>query len=181
MDGQKYFVLYNTADPDPDPNVMSEIGRIIEMSSNKQIASIVYCKNIYRKNKQHTSMQEDGAFFRYEMQIDDNSYSLLKSDRSIFEAIVMHEIGHLVNGDFDRVLDAQETMRNRILMLAQNKVAEEELLADRFAVMQCGKDTVIRMLAHLIQARQQRGYSSSDIGIIELRMRRIAVKRMKAD
>lgn len=63
-------------------------------------------------------------------------------------------------------------------MIAHNQVAEEELLADRFAVIQCGKNAVNRMLDYLIQSRKQRGYGSNDPGIIEIQLRKNAVKRI---
>lgn len=178
MNKQQYFIAYNTIEPSPDPNVMSEIARVFDTTSEKQIASIVYCKNIFKRNGQHTSIQKDGAFFPFEIQLDDVHCSLINSNKSLFEVMIMHEVGHLVNNDFERTVDGKEAMNNRSFMIAHNQVAEEELLADRFAVIQCGKNAVNRMLDYLIQSRKQRGYGSNDPGIIEIQLRKNAVKRI---
>lgn len=90
----------------------------------------------------------------------------------------MYETSHLVNGNFESLISMEAAMKNREKLVGQNRVAEEELLADRFAVEQCGKETVLAMLDHLIATRIKRGYGLNDVGIIETGLRKQAVNRL---
>ena len=171
-------VIYTDEKPNPDPNVRTEIGFVEELSTKKKILSIVYCRNNYLWTGQHTLITNNGQYCEYEIHLDDLYYSLLEQNEQVFEAMMMHETGHLVNGDFDSLIGTEEAMENRKKLVRQNKVAEEELLADRFAVEQCGKETVNAMLDHLIATRIKRGYGLNDEGIMEAGLRKQAVNRL---
>lgn len=171
-------VIYTDEKLNPDPNVRTEIGYVEELATQKKILSIVYCRNNYLWTGQHTLIMNNGQYCDYEVHLDDLYYGLLEQNESVFEAMMMHETGHLVNGDFESLISMEVAMKNREKLVRQNRVAEEELLADRFAVEQCGKETVLAMLDHLIATRIKRGYGLNDVGIIEAGLRKRAVNRL---
>ena len=177
MERTHEVVIY-IEEPNSDPGIMTEIGIVEEVATHKKIASIVYCSDIYSKNRQHTSLQKNGQFYEYEIQLDDLYLGLLKSNKLIFEALMMHETGHIIHGVFDKGPGGRETMEKRIMLIQQNKVAEEELLADQFAVEQCGKTIVLDMLNHVLSTRKKRGYDLNDVGIWEIVLRKRAVRQM---
>lgn len=171
-------VIYTGNELNPDPNAGTEIGYIEELATKRKVASIVYCKTLYWQNGQHTMILKNGQYCEYEIQLDDLYFGLLKHNELVFEAMMMHETGHLVNGDFDKPSSAKEAMDQRRELLQQNKVADVELLADRFAVSQCGKKIVNAMLDQIINTRKWRGYGPGDEGIREAQLRKKAVCSM---
>ena len=177
MNREYEVVIYTDVELSVDPNAMTEIGYVEELASKQHVISIVYCQNIYQKNGQHTSIQKNGYYCEHEIQMDDLYYDLMKNNPTVFEALMMHETGHLINGDIDRSDDYEAIMLKRRKMIEQYKVAEEELRADLFSVKQCGGKAVVDMLDHVIRTRKRRGYDSDDLGIREAEMRKIAVKR----
>ncbi len=176
MKSDKYLIQYNMEKPRDNPNEMFEIGRVI--ADGKLIASIVYCKNMYMKNKQHTCIVANGAFSEYEIEMDDLYYPLLMNNTTIFEALVMHEIGHLVNGDFESGETGEQAMDYRYYMGMKGMADEKELKADRFAVEHCGKNAVNKYLDYILKTRKERGFDNADFGNKEIELRKNAVKKL---
>lgn len=177
MKSDKYVIQYCLDEPGDNPDAIYEIGRV--MTNCRRIAIITYCKNIFEKNKQHTCIVKGGAYSEFEIQLDDLYYPLMKNNRTLFEALVMHEIGHLVNGDFEEDESPEHAMGFREFIVRVGGMADEkEKLADRFAVEHCGKNAVMKYLDYVIKTRKERGYDETDTGIMELELRKNAVKKL---
>ena len=109
---------------------------------------------------------------------DDLYINLSNTDVNAFDAMLMHEVGHFLNGDLDKDRDDAEIRQERVIEILKGIVAPEELAADRFAVEHCGKNAVIRMLDTVIETRKRRQTADGLIALKELELRKQAVKRL---
>lgn len=74
------------------------------------------------------------------MLVDPRVYEGLKKRELTAEFIVLHELGHYVNGDLDAFLEAHADPRdNRLYLLETDHVCRRELQADAFALRYLGK------------------------------------------
>lgn len=109
---------------------------------------------------------------------DDLYLNLSNTNVNAFDALLMHEVGHYINGDMDNQIDDLEIRQERVLQILKGKVAPNELEADRFAVEHCGKNAVMQMLDIVIATRKKRNTADGEIALKELELRKQAVKRM---
>lgn len=101
----------------------------------------------------------------------------LRLGGGLAEMVLLHELGHYVHGDVDRAKEPPGDAE-RVRLIQQGKVLQEELDADAFAAEYLGKDAVASALAELKQLITQK-YKGRDewdqdgvnMGIQELEMR----------
>ncbi len=177
MKSNEYEILYNTNQPGTE-NKAYEIGRVIDRRTERIITVLAFNANAYSTLHYHFGIHSPGYFTEIDIIMDDTYYPLISSSPSIFEALTMHEVGHLVNGDFDLQRDEYETSDNRAKQVLAGKVASEELAADAFAVYHCGKSAVISMLDYIIQRRKKTNTINDFLAIKELELRKKAVKKL---
>lgn len=154
-----------------------ETARVVKKATSEEVVSIFYCKNAYRHYGYHFCLQrinEDivGIVF------DDLYLGLTNTNPRAFEAMVMHEVGHLVNGDMERQLSTSEIKRERELDILRGKIPANERAADCFAVEHCGKSAVIQMLDIMNAVRKKRNTVDLALALTELELRKQAVKKM---
>ncbi len=177
MKSDFYDISVNQIRPGNDPDRLYEVIRIVEKESEKTVVSAFYCKNAYKLYGQHFFIrqlddEELGIIF------DDLHLSLVASRQNVFEAMLMHEVGHMVNKHFDIEKSSDEVMRERCNFILLGKVDPNELSADRFAVEHCGKNAVMQMLDHLISIRKERNTVDGSIAIREMELRKKAIMRL---
>jgi TPR repeat protein len=119
-----------------------------------------------------------GAMINLGIIFDDLYLDLAASRQNVFEAMLMHEVGHMVNKHFDTEESSKEAMLKRSQYISMGKVDPKELDADRFAVEHCGKNAVMQMLDHMISVRRSRNTFDSPIAIMEAELRKRAVMRL---
>ena len=109
------ILLYNITIEQRIENIMSKnyqikkvnnlpaLAEIYDKNSKKMIGVIMYDKMLRYK----TGNQAQGEHFKNNenesvivITINDNYKRLFDAQPNVFEGLVMHEIGHLVNGDF---------------------------------------------------------------------------------
>ena len=96
--------------------------------------------------------------------------------------IFVHELGHFVNGDHnteDPERTPESIRKERMQSILEGRVQEIEKNADAFAVKHMGKNTYLRSLDYLINNRKQRNDVGMKIAILELELRKKAVKNMR--
>lgn len=177
MKSDTYVVAINENQYWDDPNCLYELARIVRKNTGEKIISAFYCKNAYQKLGYHfcvhrLSDDEIGIV------LDDLYLNVSNTNFHAFEALLMHEVGHFVNGDFESDLDRDEASQIRVAETLKGKVASNELAADRFSVEHCGKNAVMQMLDIVIATRKKRNTEDSEIALRELELRKQAVKRL---
>ena len=95
---------------------------------------------------------------------------------SVFEPLIMHELGHYLNGDSRRKANNETIRKDRALTIEQGKVPQRELDADSFAVSQVGKKAVRNALKYVRNDCLRQGVSRNNQGIIEVERRIEALK-----
>ena len=175
MKNDIYELVVNHNKPGDDSDKAYEVMRIFRRDTGEIAARVFYCKNSYRLNGYHF----------YTRPIDDNEVGIIFDDLYLdmtnnkpreFEAMLMHELGHMINGDLD-VNNHIDLREERIINILNGIVDPKELAADRFAVEHCGKNAVIRMLDHIIAIRKRRNTVDGLIAIKELELRKQAAQR----
>lgn len=144
------------------------------------IGHVVYSAACHAITGYHccSSVDSNGMLF---IHIGDRYRNIIAKE-GIFRAILAHEIGHFINGDFN---DEKEQDINRQIKRERTKYANSEqvmpmeLLADRHVVECYGKSAAVNMLNYLIQQRKQRDDSGAAIAIAEMQKRIKAIQRMK--
>ena len=176
MKSKVYAIAINQCQNWDDPDAIYEAARIIKKDTGEIVIGAYYCKNAYQIFGYHFCVQQMNENL-IGIVFDDVYLGLTNTNPREFEAMLMHEVGHLVNGDFDKERDNNAIRQERESMIQQGKVMPVELAADRFAVEHCGKNAMIRMLDIVISTRKIR--DPFDIfAIKELELRKQAVKRM---
>lgn len=177
MKSDVYDVAINENQSWDDPDCLYESARIVNKTTGEKIVSVFYSKNAFQKLGYHFCAQrisedEIGIVF------DDLYLGVSNTNAHAFEALLMHEVGHLVNGDFVSGMDHDEASQERIIELLKGKVSSKELAADRFAVEHCGKNAVMQMLDIVIATRKKRNTPDGEMALKELELRKQAVKRI---
>ena len=177
MKSEVYDIAINENQAWNDPNRLYESARIVRKDTGEKVISVFYCKNAYRKLGYHfcahrLNEDEIGIVF------DDMYLNVSNTNARAFEALLMHEAGHLINGDFESDIDRDKASQMRVIEILQGKVSSNELAADRFAVEHCGKNAVMQMLDIVIATRKKRNTADGEIALKELELRKQAVKRM---
>ncbi len=177
MKSDIYDIAINVNQSWNDPNYLYEYARIVKKDTGEKIVSVFYSRNAYQAFGYHLSAQrlsddEIGIV------LDDLYLNISNTNPRAFEAMLMHEAGHIANGDFDIDTDRDEISRERMIEILKGKAAPNELAADRFAVEHCGKNAVMQMLDIIIATRKKRNTSDGEIALKQLELRKQAVKRI---
>lgn len=107
------------------------------------------------------------------------STAFLNLPLTIVEAGIWHEVGHIHYKHHlqDEYNDQEQLRSARISAIEKGNVILSEQQADRFAVMQAGKEAMIGLLKHLLLTRPTGGAIGwNDIGKQELQIRITAIR-----
>lgn len=179
----KYGMIFNKKyNIDTKTTDSIQIGKIVDFETGEDALYLYYEKNEYLHSGLHfhvlISEFEDGK--SYPMVIMDEYFkNVFYNNPTILFALAMHELGHYVNGDFEKKEDKDDVLQSRMKCLQEGKVHESEANADRYAVMYAGKSRVINALDLLIRRRKERSDPGMAIAIKEFELRKQLVKKMK--
>ena len=185
LKGKRFILLHNEKYINYSGEDEVEIGKIIDTADERDVAYILYDKNIMRKYgyvicAQIRELQDGTGVF---VIITGEQYrDLFINKRDFFEACAMHELGHYLHGDLTNniIKDNEEIKKVRLKHIFNNTVQKEELNADMFAVEQLGKSRVINELNYMKQQRLKRKNDpGKEFAIKEYDLRIKAVKQMK--
>ena len=184
MVNTKYVLLRNTAYIDYHGDAPVEIAKIVDYLTNKDVMLIYYEKNLFRIRGLHTCVVvcETEAGTIPVAFIDDLHRACLFEHREIFFSLMLHELGHFKNGDFNNALSGTTTKTikdERLRCILEGCVQEIEKNADAFAVSVVGEHTVVRMLDYLIDKRRERKDKGMELAIREFELRKEAVQSIK--
>lgn len=157
-----------------------EVGKIVNKETNEAVLYIVYDQDDYKSAKYriHTEIikQSDKSYLC--AIINEDYLNMFIQKPKIFMAIAFHELGHFINGDYNNSFNNKELMNNRVKYVENNKVIPMELNADKFAVNELGKTSVINAIDYLILLRKKRNDDGMQLAIKEFELRKAAIKRM---
>lgn len=174
---KEYAILINQCQNWDDPDVMYEAARIIKKDTGEKVISVYYWKNAYKSLGYHFGacrLSEDEVGIVH----DHLYFDLSNKNVNAFDAMLMHELGHYINGDLDKSYSGDEIMQDRLLAIMKGTVVSTELAADMFAVEHCGKNAVMQMLDNVIAMRKKRNTADLEIALKEFELRKQAVKRL---
>ena len=185
----RYDLMINK-DPDAmqyDDVAPIEIGKIVDKLNQTETVVILYDKFGYLtiKNRMAISIYKssDGKMCPI-IRVNKDFRDLLYDKPSIFRALAMHELGHYVNGDLDTMkkagLTSQDIRAARVSLITQGNVSPAEAAADKFAVENAGKSSLINALDCLIAMRRKRNDPAMALAIKEFESRKRAVMKMSS-
>ncbi len=100
----------------------------------------------------------------------------------IVEPVLMHELGHFVNGDWDPVAQkktSKQVYQERLMLNMVGLVPEEELKADRFAADSVGVEKTINALRLLKKEREKKKEEGTELAIKEFGLRIQALEKLR--
>lgn len=185
MAGEHRYVIVRN--PKPEEYCGKEpvgLAQIVDTEDGEIIAWILHDENSAKQNKMDmaaTRINDVEGASHYAIVVSSNYRELVfdKSFEKTFEALAMHELGHMINGDIDRPDDEIETVREKRASFIRNGVVEpEEAAADAFACKQVGKHAMNMALDFLIKRRRGLADKKSDMALKEFMLREKAIKRL---
>ena len=176
----KYRLLFNTTYQDYNGNDIVEIGKIVDSETDQDALIVFYDKNLFRNCHYHMTpveyRKEDKTTFAVHM--DDTHRDILYSQPDILLGLLLHELGHHMNGDYRRDGDIETNREERMNSILEGRVQEVESRADAFAVDQIGKNKYLRCFDYLIKKRKERRDDGMELAIREFELRKKAVQRL---
>lgn len=134
-------------------NNLPALAEIYNKNTKQMIGLIIYDKML----RYQTGNQVQGEHFINNknedvivITINDHFKKLFDTQPNIFEGLVMHEIGHLVNGDFTKDKNNDAIRGTAIL---NHNIDIKEIKADQFALEEIGKNRFIQFLEWSIKNR----------------------------
>ena len=99
---------------------------------------------------------------------------------NFFESSMMHELGHYLHGDLKRGYGEELGQRRHLNDVIHNRVTTEEFEADKFAVSETSKSTVLNGLQFLSQYLLKRPANKEEMEIAqkEITIRKKAIQKM---
>lgn len=178
------YRIYKNEDFDPKTGI-NEFGKVVDEEIGKTVLFAFYDPASFEKGGYHCAMFEaDGICI---VEFDDIYLDHFKRPY-VFAGAVMHELGHLINGDSEKLRrnpDISEK-RKRIWYIENGMVDPKEIKADNFAADQLGTSMVINALKYMREARIKNGREGTDLAVKEfdarirlLRQRRATEKNLK--
>ena len=178
----QYQLMYNTAFADYDGNDAVEIGKVVDTASGADVMYVFYQKNLHQERGFHLCVdifKDDTREFPI-ARVDDLHRSCLFENPDVFLAIMLHELGHYVNGDLhDTSRSARAMAEERMQCIMAGTVPEMEHKADAFAVASVGKNTFMRSLDYLKKKRMETMDNSMVYEVKEFELRKKAARNLK--
>ena len=177
----KYCLRYNTTFEDYQGDDIVEIGKVVDSETDQDALFVFYDKNLFKKHHYHMTpvvyKKEDQITLAVHM--DDTHRSILYSHPDILLGLLLHELGHHINGDYQGNGDTETNREERLSCVLAGRVQEKELKADVFAANQIGKNKYLRCLDYLIKKRKERKDDGMELALREFELRKKAVQRIK--
>lgn len=178
----KYRLLTNTAYIDYAGDDEVEIGKIVDNDTEKDVMYIFYKKNLFKESGYHLTIyvyeNEEGEY--PVAMTDDLHRSCMFLHPEIFLTLMLHELGHFLNGDFNATetfATTDDVKNDRLRCVLEGRVQEQERKADAFALACVGRNTFMRTIDYLIHQRQKRKDDGMAIAIREFELRKKAAAK----
>lgn len=177
----KYSLMFNIDNEFYEGDKEVEIGKVIDVETDEDVLYINYDKHIYDKEGYHMCplryKNESEEFIV--VKVDDLHRNCLFEQPNVFLTMVLHEYGHIINGDLDKTGLTNETIQNdRLRCILEGKIQEEERKADAFAISHVGKNTFMRTMDYMIKKRRERNDRDMHFAIQEFELRKKAAKKL---
>ncbi len=182
MEEEFKFLINQSVDRDYHGDEIVEIAKIVEMNSSTDVLYVFYDRDSYAKRHFHISA---GLYDKNEVpavMIDDEHKDCLYDQSDVFFCLMLHELGHYRNKDFEKLADENTTsnLNKRTENIIKGKVQDAELNADSFAVKHIGKNKMIRTMDYMIKKRKERKNDpGKEIAIREIELRKKAIQKLK--
>jgi len=176
----QYELKYNKTFANYTGDRRVEIAKIIDLQTGEDALYVVYDKNLFKKIRYHTCLDAtDPTCERPVVLIDDLHRACLLDASDVFFTMMLHELGHFLNGDLSLEYSSDKEIREeRRKCTVMGTVQEVELKADAFAIKQVGKNTFNRTMDYMIRARKKRNDPGMELAIMELELRKKAAKKL---
>ena len=151
-----------------------EVAKLIECSSNKDALICYYDKEFCAKHGYPFSVDQTRT-----VHMNDEYKKILYENTLIFEALVLHELGHIEKGHFTcGTTTASDKMirQSRKLSIQEGHVSVREAEADAFAISEVGTKRMIDALSFLIEKRKKINDANAKLAIREMELRIFHIK-----
>ena len=180
----QYKLICNEEYKDYQGEEAVEVAKIVDTLKGEDVMPVMYSKNLFSEEGAHLSLcVMEGENGDYPVgYTDDLHRTCLFEHPELFLSLMLHDMGYFVNGDYnaeDGERTPESIRRERMQSILEGRVQEIEKNADAFAVKHVGKNTYLRSLDYLINNRRQRNDVGMKIAILELELRKKAVKNMR--
>lgn len=130
--------------------------------------------------KEAESPELKGHFFGLAYMSEEYYKTFIVDHIKFGEVMIMHELGHYLNGDHNKITDMSESDDERLQYNLNGQVDPKELKADEFAIRQCGKSAFNSYMDFMIDLRQKRANDPvKELAINEFKLRKEACKKLK--
>ncbi len=172
---KKYIVIKN---PDFNKKENNRYAIVMNQETRNLCLMVVYQPDLFNKTNYHIATtvanlgSPSSSFCLVKM--DDTYLRFFDKMPTVFEPVIMHELGHFVHRDYDeskRKKTSTQIYNERILCVMNGIVPMTEILADRFAAENVGASNLIEALRLLIAERQKISEKGSEITIKEFELR----------
>lgn len=169
---RRYQIVFNEAFDGTIKN--DKYAEVIDTEDNQIILEAFYVLNNLQRYGYSIASGHKGD--KCVVTFDHRYLGYFQKESFIFEPLIMHELGHYLNGDSRRKPDRKKERLERIAVAESGGVSRRESDADDFAVSQVGKKALRRALEYVKKDAIRLGATKDNPGIIEMEKR---IKRLK--
>lgn len=172
--------------PDFSTAKQNQYAAIINADKRELRLLVIYDRELFSKKNYHlmsSSAKLTGTDHHFCLVTMDGVYlDFFRRMPEIVEPILMHELGHFVNGDWDPVVQkktSKQVYQERIMLDMIGQVPKEELRADRFAAESVGIENMINALRILKKERERKKEEGTELAIKEFGSRIKALEKLR--
>ena len=179
------YVLKKFKDFDPKIK-QNQYASIINIDKKELSLLVIFESELFAKKNYHImsgSAKLTGTNHHFCLVTMDEVYlDFFTKIPEILEPVLMHELGHFLNGDWDptkRGKNSQQIYQERMMLNMLGLVPKQELNADRFAAEVVGVDKVIEALQLLKKEREKKMEEGTELAIKEFGIRIKALEKLR--
>lgn len=181
------YILKKFKDFDPNTK-QNQYASIIDINKKELCLLVIFESDLYEKKNYHImsgSAKLTGTNHHFCLVAMDEVYlDFFTRMPEILEPVLMHELGHFLNGDWDptkRKKTSQQIYQERTMLNMLGLVPKEELNADRFSAEVVGVDKAIKALKLLKKEREKKTEDGTELAIKEFGIRIKALEKLRDD
>lgn len=168
---EKYEILKN---PKFRPVANTDYGQIFDIEKDAVMLWAYYVPDCFKTYGYHCLAVATGLQDCCEVIFDDLYLRYFRDNPYLFAPLMMHELGHFVNGD---TVSTESLTPSRTDFISIGLVDPREIKADRFAAENIGAKRLIKALQYIKEKRASSNRKGNDQAVKELE-KRIRVLRM---
>ena len=176
----KYQFCVNQHARDYNGVAPREVAKLVQVPSSHAALIFYYSKGFSKRTKYPMAVQGGGMVNgSYAAYMDDDYKKLLYEKPQIFEALALHELGHIEKGHLAKMTSDERVRRYRKAFNQTGRADPREIEADAFAAAEVGAERMIKALEWSIERRKKANDLNADRAINEMKTRISCLKNLE--